>query len=205
VKVLATVLTLIVLLVTVTAVLLFSGIYNVAASQEHTDIVSAMLGRIKDQSIRKHSTQVTPPDLDDDSLVTSGAAAYDEMCATCHGAPGREPSYIGKGLNPKPPELGHSVAEFTQEELFWIVKHGIKMTGMPAFGATHTDEQLWPVIGFLTALPTTDSEQYDELVSNESVPDHAHSHGDQHESDSGSGQPSSSSSMPEDDGGQRGS
>jgi mono/diheme cytochrome c family protein len=176
-------------------VVLFSGAYNVAASQEHTDAVSAILSRLKDQSIHRHSVPATPPDLKDKDLVTSGAVAYDEMCATCHGAPGREPSYIGKGLNPKPPELGQSVAEFTEEELFWILKHGIIMTGMPAFGATHTDEQLWSIVGFLTALPTIDSGQYTELVDAESDIGHAHSHDDQHENDSGSGQTSPSSAL----------
>ncbi len=79
-------------------------------------------------------------------------------------APGQEPEAAGQGLNPKPPDLAESAARMTPAELFWVTKNGIKMTGMPAWGATHDDASIWPVVAFLTALPSLDEAAYRTML-----------------------------------------
>jgi hypothetical protein len=75
------------------------------------------------------------------------------MCVICHSAPGIEQSEISKGQNPEPPDLGEEVLKSSREELFWIVKNGLKMTGMPAFGLSPSDREIGDIVGFITRLP----------------------------------------------------
>jgi mono/diheme cytochrome c family protein len=82
-------------------------------------------------------------------MVRDGFEHYDQMCTVCHAGPGIEQSEISKGLNPQAPSLSDAVKEWTPRELFWIVKHGVKMTGMPSFGATHTDQEVWSIVAFI--------------------------------------------------------
>ena len=81
-------------------------------------------------------------------------------CSECHGAPGVEPSGFSQGLIPPPPILSEEVHEWDAAELFWITKHGVKMTGMPAFGHAHTDDEIWAMVAFLQHMPTISSEEY---------------------------------------------
>jgi mono/diheme cytochrome c family protein len=101
--------------------------------------------------------------------VASGAGQYAEMCGSCHLAPGMKRTEIGRGLYPRAPELRRG-SGLTPAEEFWVVKHGIKMTGMPAWGVTHDDELLWDVVAFLRKMPELAAEQYQALVR--SAPTH---------------------------------
>jgi hypothetical protein len=105
------------------------------------------------------------PDLDDEALVLAGINDFDSMCIDCHGAPGKSPAAVGQGLNPSAPDLAESAGEMTPAELFWVTKHGIRMTGMPAWGATHDDGSIWPVIAFMTKLPGLDEAGYLEMLN----------------------------------------
>jgi mono/diheme cytochrome c family protein len=82
------------------------------------------------------------------------------MCVYCHGAPGKEASDIGQGLHPSPPNLAEIAQRWKNSELFWIVKNGINMTGMPAFGPTHADDTIWNIVGFVRQLPHLTAEDY---------------------------------------------
>jgi mono/diheme cytochrome c family protein len=82
------------------------------------------------------------------------------MCATCHGAPGKEPEELARGLNPPAPDLAHSTVDLSPSEMFLIVKNGIKMTGMPAWGPTHSDSTIWAMVAFLQRLQTLTPETY---------------------------------------------
>jgi mono/diheme cytochrome c family protein len=88
---------------------------------------------------------------DDD--IRTGFQDYDEMCIICHSAPGKERRPISKGMRPQPPDLAETSKQWTNAQLFWIIKNGVKMTGMPAFGSTHSDEQIWNIVGFVRRLP----------------------------------------------------
>lgn len=143
----------------------YAGGYNIAATEPHTGPVQWFLGHVQENSIRAQAAAIEIPSLDDPSQVQTGLAHYHQMCVTCHGAPGIEPSETGRGLYPSPPDLGEEVEEFNEAELFWILKNGLKMTGMPAYGPTHDDESLWGIVAFLKELPDISESQYREMVA----------------------------------------
>jgi len=105
------------------------------------------------------------------------------MCFGCHGAPGHELSEIAQGLNPKPPKLdAEDVQAGSDAELYWVVKNGLRMTGMPAFGPTHEDKELWSIVAFLRRLPKLKPQEYDAMVEaaglqkGEEEHEHHHAH-----------------------------
>ncbi len=123
-----------------------------------------MLGTTLDQSVKRYADTIQAPDLSADELKLAGINDFDAMCVTCHGAPGKEREPLGKGLNPQAPDLAESAEHMTPAELFWVTKHGIKMTGMPAWGETHSDDALWPVVALMTELPNLDEQGYQDLL-----------------------------------------
>lgn len=143
---------------------IYSGLSNVAASEPHTRLVFWVLSTTMKNSVQARADQVQTPQDFKPRITKEGFRHYHEMCETCHGAPGVEPSAIGKGLNPKPPELKEAAKEWSPAELFWIVKHGIKMSGMAAFGKTHLDESVWKMIEFVKKLPEIKPAEYKQLA-----------------------------------------
>ena len=140
------------------------GVYNVAADVPHTQPVFRLLEAVRDRSIAVRAAEVVvPSDLTDPGRIASGAGQYAEMCSSCHLAPGMERTEISRGLYPRAPELRRG-GRSTPAEDFWVVKHGVKATGMPAWGVTHGDELLWDVVAFLRKLPELSSEDYQALV-----------------------------------------
>jgi mono/diheme cytochrome c family protein len=143
---------------------IYAGTYNVAADIPHTGPVYWLLETMRERSIAARATGVVVPhDLDDPKRIASGAGQYAEMCASCHLAPGMKRTEISRGLYPRAPELRRR-SHSTPAEDFWVVKHGLKMTGMPAWGVTHSDEILWDVVAFLRKLPELTPDQYQALV-----------------------------------------
>lgn len=142
----------------------YSGLYDVSASSPHNGLTNWLLSTASHASVERRAGAVDVPNLDDEALVLAGINDFDSMCIGCHGAPGKSPAAVGQGLNPTAPDLAESAEEMTPAELFWVTKHGIKMTGMPAWGATHDDGAIWPVIAFLTKLPGLDEAGYLEML-----------------------------------------
>src|SRR5207247_9017962 len=99
-----------------------------------------------------------------DAQAKEGARLYNETCVYCHGAPGKDPEDIGKGLNPEPPFLPDTIEGWSTAEVFWIVKNGVKMTGMPSFGASHKDDEIWKVVAFVQKLPKMKPEEYKQMT-----------------------------------------
>ena len=151
-------------LIGIALIAIHAGIYNLGADTPHSQPVFWFLEMVRDRSIAAHATDiVVPTDLDDPKRIASGAAEYDEMCSGCHLAPGMKRTEISRGLYPRAPELRRG-SDLTPAEEFWVVKHGIKMTGMAAWGVTHDDELLWDVVAFLRKLPELTTDQYQALV-----------------------------------------
>jgi len=170
----------------------YSGLYDVSASSPHGGLVNWYLSTTSHASIERHANGVSVPDLSDDALVRAGVNDFDAMCVACHGAPGQGPAAVGQGLNPPAPDLTESATNMTPAELFWVTKNGIKMTGMPAWGASHDDEAIWPVVAFMTKLPTLDADSYQSLLASAAGAGH-HTAGDDHgEHDHGATESSSS-------------
>ncbi|MGH6864656.1 MAG: c-type cytochrome [Methyloceanibacter sp.] len=146
------------------AVVLYAGMYNVAADLPHTKPVYWLLETARERSVAVRAADIlVPADLTDAKRILSGAGQYAEMCVDCHLAPGMKRTEMSQGLYPRAPAL-HRGSGLTLAEEFWVVKHGLKMTGMPAWGVTHSDELLWDVVAFLQKLPELTPKQYQDLV-----------------------------------------
>jgi len=148
--------------------------YNVAADVPHWGVTTRALAAIRDHSIATRARDVAVPDLADPALIALGAEHYAAMCTGCHLAPGMLNNEMRQGLNPTPPDLAQRRNRHPAET-FWIIKHGIRMTGMPAWGVTHDDESIWGLVAFLQQLPTLDAAGY--AAATGGAPDGADGHG----------------------------
>ncbi len=179
-KIIWTIILVVILLMVVSVIAVYSGIYNVAAIQHHSNLTEWVLNKTLSKSVEYQARGINVPDLLDQSALKVGSVSYDEMCATCHGAPGADPSVIGEGLYPEPPDLAKSVKQLSASQIFWITKNGLKMTGMPAFGPTHTDKELWEVVLFVQELPDISPEDYAALTETADRENKRHEHDHSH-------------------------
>jgi mono/diheme cytochrome c family protein len=159
------------------ALLIWSGSYNVAADVPHLEVTRWVLDTLRERSIEGRAQENTPPpNLDETGRVAKGAELYAEMCAGCHLAPGTSDSELRDGLYPRPPKYAQGDEGWDPGLAFWVIKHGIKLTAMPAWGKSHTDEEIWNMVAFLGKLPNMSDEQYRSLTSHVHQSDHEHSH-----------------------------
>ena len=161
----------------------YSGAYNVAADVPHTRLVYWLLDTARDRSVTVRAASIQAPgDLGDAKRIAAGAGLYAEMCSGCHLAPGMERTEIARGLYPAAPELARAT-DLTPGEEFWVIKHGIKMTGMAAWGKTHNDTLIWDMVAFLQKLPSLSPGAYKALVisapedHDEMMEEQGHDHG----------------------------
>lgn len=157
---------LVVVVVVVGIAFIYSGLYNVAATAPDSAIARWVLHTTRERSVDVRSEDIKPPQgiaLSDPKLVNLGFRHYDEMCVVCHGAPGIEPGEAHAGLNPQPPDLAKHVEDMAPGELFWVIKHGIRMTGMPAWGPTHSDTKIWAMVAFVKQLPQITPAEYQQM------------------------------------------
>ncbi|MFL6602571.1 MAG: c-type cytochrome [Steroidobacteraceae bacterium] len=162
----------------------YAGIFNVAADEPHWKLTYRMIEFARERSIAVRAVGLKAPSLDDTHLIAMGAEHYEEMCTGCHLAPGRKDSELRAGMNPKPPNLTEHGTHRSPEQTFWIIKHGLKMTAMPAWGITHDDHSIWAMVAFVNKLPQLSPDAYRDLVGQGG----GHSHGDEeHGSDSETG------------------
>lgn len=143
---------------------IYSGLYDVSATGHHWGVTRWALETARTRSIEAHAAGIeAPPGLGDPAKILMGVEHFAAHCAVCHGAPGVPKGDIAAGLDPQPPDLSHASNRYTPSELFWIVKNGLKMTGMPAW-SDHSDEELWATVAFLERLPGISEQDYAKLV-----------------------------------------
>lgn len=185
---------LLVLVAAGTGAFIWSGAYNIAADEPHWSSTERMMETVRDRSIAARAPDVVVPALDDESLIRKGAGNYDAMCAGCHLEPGEDHTELSVGLYPAPPNLGRDRID-DPAEAFWVIKHGIKMSGMPAWGKSMDDDSIWGMVAFLQQLPEMSADQYHELVEaseghthdpaeaavEDHVTTHIHADGSEHE------------------------
>lgn len=147
--------------------LVLSGAYNVAASATHFYITDRLLKLALWRSVDTHSAGIEVPPLDDPGLVHLGARHFVTGCQPCHAGPGLLQNPVAGGMYPAAPPLGDNVGGWEDKELFWIVRHGLKYTGMPQWPGEGRDDEVWPVIAFLRELPDMAPERYAELTGTE--------------------------------------
>ncbi len=136
-----------------------TGGYNVAATDRHNPIVAWALHTTYENSVQGRADNLRAPQFTP-AMVQAGAGEYKAMCAHCHGGVGAERAGWAQVMVPHPPALAHAAKEWSREEVFWLVKHGVKMSGMPAFGPTHDDEAIWNIAAFVKAMPQLSAEEY---------------------------------------------
>lgn len=174
-KIIKLLLVLFVLAIGSAATVMYSGIVNVAADEPHSDLVYWLLEETRENSIRNAAKNIKVPDLSDPELLLTGGTDYEFMCASCHLKPGQSESDMSLGLYPAPPNLAisskthagheHGDDDDAARRNFWIIKHGIKASGMPAWGKTHDDQRIWAMVAFINQLYTLTPEQYQILTA----------------------------------------
>lgn len=144
--------------------LTWSGVITVAASSGHWSITEWFLHWAMRSSVRTHALGINAPPLDDPVLVHQGGGHYASGCAPCHGAPGEPRSRIAQEMTPHPPYLPPEISQWEPNQLFWIVMHGIKLTGMPAWVAQSRHDEVWSMVAFLNKLPEMKPKEYLDLA-----------------------------------------
>jgi Cytochrome C oxidase, cbb3-type, subunit III len=149
------------------AVVFFGGYYSVAGTQEDPAIVHWALVQVRTASINRHAKDVAPANINEPATIEAGAREYAEHgCTNCHGAPGVTWAKFSEGLKPDPPDLKDVVKDRTPSQLFWVIKNGINMTGMPSFAlAGAKDDEIWPIVAFLKKLPTVTEADYKAWIA----------------------------------------
>ena len=155
------------------ALVVLSGVIPIKASAGHWAITAWFLDFAKTRSVATHSMGTKVPSLDEPGLAMLGAGHYEGGCRPCHGAPGAARGPIPMAMTPHPPDLSEHAAHFDDAELHYLVLHGIKMTGMPAWPALEREDEVWAVVAFLNEMPQMDHGAYDALVHDEAVMDGA--------------------------------
>lgn len=154
---------------------LYSGWYPMGADTPHTKMTFWALETLREQSVARASAELEVPPLSGAKQLLAGGADYNDMCASCHLKPGTLQSDLSIGLYPKPPNFSQpegdknaSADEDSSEQArhyFWVIKHGIKASGMPAWGLTHDDDRIWSMVAFLQKLPDLSPEQYQIITA----------------------------------------
>jgi mono/diheme cytochrome c family protein len=165
-----------------TAALVYFGAFDVSADVPHSPVIYKLLESARQRSIEVRSADIAVPPLDDEKMVAEGAEHYDAMCTGCHLAPGAPDTELRRGLYPQPPKLAE-VRGLPPARAFWAIKHGIKLTAMPAWGTTHDNAAIWNIVAFLQKLPDLTPEQYQALTAAAGHDHEGHEHGHEHAAD----------------------
>ena len=180
--------TLFILLITsfiLAIIALGSGAYNIAATDKHWAVTEKIIEWARISSIEARAKALTVPSLDDAEMLSKGAEHYQSMCTICHLAPGRKPTELSVGLYPSAPVFHERepISDPTEKlaqarAYFWVIKNGLKMTGMPAWGMSHDDDAIWGMTAFILKAAGMTPERYQELI--QSAEEHGHAHDHEH-------------------------
>jgi mono/diheme cytochrome c family protein len=167
-----------------TFIVLGSGAYNMAATEKHWAITEKMITWVRESSIKARAEELEVPALDSADMLAKGFKHYHAMCTECHLAPGEQPTELAMGLYPqapvfykREPVIDADEKLYLSKKYFWVIKNGLKMTAMPAWGLTHNDEAIWATVAFLHKLPGMTAEQYaafGEAHRDDNLHDHHH-------------------------------
>jgi mono/diheme cytochrome c family protein len=149
------------------AVYFLGGYYSVSALPPDPSIVTWAFTQVRNESISRHASDQPPMSLDDPTVIQAGARAFDQRgCASCHGGPGVDWAKFSEGLRPDPPDLKDIAKDLPAQQIFWVVKNGINMTGMPSFGRVGADDkELWSIAAFVEKLPTVSDSDYKSWIA----------------------------------------
>ncbi|WP_018275114.1 cytochrome c [Teredinibacter turnerae] len=161
----------------------YGGFYPIGADVPHNRLTYSVLELVREQSVARAARHVTiPENMDSPDRLLTGGADYNDMCAQCHLKPGRSASDFSVGLYPAPPNLAVKQGDigsrnYSETEAikrrFWIIKHGIKASGMPAWKYHHDDERIWSMVAFIERLPELSAAQYQILTAKNNTAEHS--------------------------------
>ena len=160
-KILATLAISLVLGVLAALAVIYSGKFNVAATVEDASALRWVFSTTREASIKRHARDIQAPTLGGAPQLQRGFHLYREMCVMCHTPVGRTPTPMALGLNPQAPSFGEN--DMSAAELFWATKHGIRFTGMSAWGPSRSDQEIWDMIAFVQTMPKLSAADYDAL------------------------------------------
>ncbi len=158
----------------VAVIFIRSGLYNVSTLSPDPGPLKWVFSTTSDNSVKHHANGIIVPQnvkelsdgktsgnsQADSSMIAEGFDHYNDMCVTCHAGPGLDKSEAGIGIYPQAPNLAHSAKELPPQDLFWIIKNGVKSTGMPGFAKTHSDSKIWAMVAFLEKMKNMTPQQY---------------------------------------------
>ena len=170
------------------AVVMWGGLYNFAATDPHNPVVRSAIDTAFTNWVERGADGLEPPGRFTTAQLENGFTEFQEYCVHCHGAPGDKPHEWTTGMRPEPPDLSRATRKWTIPQTYWIVKNGIKMTGMPAFGDTESDRTIWNISAFVNQLPNMSAEEY-RALSQRLGGGHSHA-GEGHGGGEGSGEAS---------------
>jgi mono/diheme cytochrome c family protein len=147
------------------AAVVYTGVYNIATTSQHLQPVYSVLEGTMRQSVRLRARGIAEPPLADEGMALRGAGCFRDKCVQCHGAPGVAQSDIGQTMQPLPGPLVDAPRHWRARELYWVTRHGIKMSGMPAWQHRLSERELWEVVAFLQRLPSLDALQYAQWMA----------------------------------------
>ena len=146
-------------------VFIYAGVYNIGADAPHSSVVYGLLKQLRERAIAHRAGSISAPnDLGDVKRIEAGAGLYQEMCTSCHLGPGVEKSELSQGLYPPAPDLTKTDRRSAAQQ-FWIIKHGVKLSAMPAWGKTHNDGLIWDMVAFIRQLPKMTPQQYEAAIA----------------------------------------
>lgn len=158
-------LTALVLLGVAGALAVYVPFFDIAATDAPGGMLDRTLQAIQVRGVRAAAEErAVPAAYREEASLRAAALMFDEMCVQCHGAPGRDPDTFARHMHPEPPSLSRAADDWTAGQLYWIVAHGIKASGMPAWEPTHDETELWQVVALVEELPEMQPERYAELV-----------------------------------------
>ena len=165
---------LLVIVIVAAGVAIWLGVYDVGTGNHDNAAMNWVLDTAMTRSVASHARGIKAPDLTHPAMIESGFQHYRAMCVECHGAPGVPRGEIAKGLFPEAPDLSESASDWTPEQLYWIIKHGLKFTAMPAWGPTHDEKALWAMTAFVAGLPHMSPSQYHDMEVKAGAPEPDH-------------------------------
>ena len=161
--ILATIAALVLAGATGAAVFIASGLYDISATDQHLPPTYWAIEKAMQRSVARRAANIPVPALDSPAQLARGRALYRIHCVQCHGAPGTAPEPFALGLTPLPAPLVQTGRDWTPAQIFWVVKYGIKMTGMPAWIFRFNDEDIWAIVAFVRQLPSYSPQAYRAL------------------------------------------
>ncbi|GAB3551606.1 hypothetical protein GCM10027343_36080 [Noviherbaspirillum agri] len=135
------------------AAVVYGGIYDISATEQHTGPVYRLIDLAMRRAVMFRSSGIEVPDLSQAERTRSGFAHYRAHCLECHGAPGVAPRGVAMGMTPAPANLVSTAREWQAAEIYWVVRNGIKMSGMPAWQYRLSDREIWDIVAFVKLMP----------------------------------------------------